>query len=164
MMSKARQLFLELYLLRLRYTNSEIDEASDLLKVTNDAELQKIIGALKQIDVGRGRSKTSRQSKPSKNYLGPSTPQNIQKAIVYFAERLTRKRLLQVPDELEKFARSIGVRTYYGTDRPAVVHAIKEALEGMPPTRALQSMRSVDGQSKSDFDAYVSSARTLMRS
>jgi len=164
MIPKARQLFLELYLLRLRYTDSEIDEASDLLKVMNDAELHNVIGALKQIDVGRGRSKASRKSTPSKNYLGPSTPQNIQKAIAYFAERLTRKRLLQASDELEKFARSIGVRAYYGTDRSTVVHAIKEALEGMPPTRALQSMRSIDGQSKSDSDAYVNLAKTLMRS
>jgi hypothetical protein len=162
MISKASQLFLELYLLRIRYSDSEINEASNFLRNMNDPELDNLLSVLKQIDAAPSGSKTSRRPKPSGSYLGTSSAQSIQKAIVHFVERLGKKRLLQTPDELENFAQSIGVKTYQN-DRATIVRAIREALESMSPNHALQSMRSVDSQSKSDSDAYVSLAKTLMR-
>ena len=162
MISKASQLFLELYLLQLRYTDSEINEASNFLMIMSDPELNNLISVLKQIDAAPSRSKTSKRPKPSKDYVGLASAQSIQKAIVHFVERLGKKELLQTPDELDKFARSIGVKIYE-SDRPTTVRAIREALESMSPSNVLESMRSVDSPSKSSSDAYVNLAKTLMR-
>jgi hypothetical protein len=161
MITKARQLFLELYLLRLRYADSEIEEASNALAVMNDAELNSITNALKQINVGpTSRNKTAK-GRPSKNYPGLSTRQGAQKAISYFVERLTRRRVLPTLHELDDFARSIGVNMFT-SDRPVMVRAIKEKLEGMAPAQAFQAMRAIDGKSKSDSGPYVDLAKTLM--
>lgn len=160
MITRARQLFLELYLLRLRYTDSEIEEACNALAVMSDAELNSITSALKQIDVGQtSRHKTARRS--SKDYLGPPSRQGVQKAISHFVERLTRKRVLPALNELDDFARSIGINMYSG-DRLTIVRAIKEKLEGMAPAEALQTINVIDSRSKSDSGPYVNLAKTLM--
>jgi hypothetical protein len=166
MTSKARQLFLELYLLRLRYTDAEIELVSNVSEVMNDRDLNNILLALQKLQVSAPSE--MRRNKPVKGssrlLTGRSSHDRggVQKAIIYFVDRLTRKKIFPTQEQLDGFARSIAINET-SNDRQEVARAIRQTLESMPPTLALQLMRDADGQSKSDSNPYLNLAKTLMR-
>jgi hypothetical protein len=166
MTSKARQLLLELYLLRLRYADSEIEQISNISEIMSDPELNNLLMALKQLQASsspaKQRGKTLKESsRSSVRGLGYDRG-GVQKAIGYFVDRLVKKRILPTQDQLDSFARSIGVSEIFN-DRQELARSIRKNLESMPPTLAIQMMRSVDGKPNSDSDPYVNLAKTLMR-
>jgi hypothetical protein len=165
MTPNVRQLFLELCLLRLRYSEADIEQLSYVKGVTDDPQIQKILFALREIQGVRSSTKLS-DKKAKRSKASPRREYNrdgIRNAIAYFIERLEAKKILRSELQLENFAHSLGIKTE-SIDQREILSAIKGNLEDMQPAQALQKMRSVDKQlSSGDSDPYLNLAKTLMR-
>jgi hypothetical protein len=163
MTSKTEQLFLELCLLRLRYTQVEIERVAQVREVLKDPALRNIVAALRELEAPRAssnnRSKPSEQ-KPLRFLQNPIEPQV---SISGFVERLRAKRVLRTREQLDDFAQSIGVSGNF-RDRQDLVRAIVNKLEEMPKAQAIQKISGIDRNSRSDSSAFVDLARTIMKS
>ncbi|MGA7674650.1 MAG: hypothetical protein WCA78_06335 [Rhizomicrobium sp.] len=161
MTSKVEQLFLELCLLRLRYSQTELQQVANMREVMDDPDLRTIVAALRYLQMGEAASK--RTSVASKKYGRTSRASlaDVRRAIVFFIDRITDKRILRTKDQIDNFARSLGL-VEMPLDRQELISAIKKRLEIMPAEQAMLRMRSADSQFKSDSDPYVDLAKTLM--
>jgi hypothetical protein len=163
MTSKAEQLFLEICLLRIRYSAADIQRVASTREVMNDPELQNLITAVKNLQLAPQVPKKGRD-KPKR--VGPArrtSAADVKRAIVFFIDRVSDKRLLRAGEQLEKFALSIGIIQPV-SDRMELISSIKKRLEIMPAEQAMQRMRSVDSEFRSDSAPYLDLAKTLMRS
>jgi hypothetical protein len=139
MTSNARQLFLELCLLRLRYSEADIEQLSYARAATDDPQILKMLIALREIPVRSSGDKLSgnkakrTKASPRREY----NPDGIRQAIAYFVERLAAKKILRTENQLQNFAHSLGIKDT-SRDQEEVLSAIKKNLEDMQPSQALQ--------------------------
>jgi hypothetical protein len=159
MTSKVGQLFLELCLLRLRYSQSELQQVANMREVMNDPDLRAIMVSLRNLEIG-GTSQKRKSGTPKK--YGRASAADVRRAITLFIDRVADKRILRTREQVDNFAHSLGV-VDVPVDRSELVSSIKKRLEMMPSEQAMQLMRSADSQFKSDSDPYVDLAKTLMR-
>lgn len=166
MTSKAEQLFLELCLLRLRYTEEDIWQVAQVREVQENPTLRSLMGALRELELGRPSLKDRRLKSPKSK--GPGLPViryplDLRAAISAFVRRITEKKILRTREQLENFARSIGLSETHN-DRQHFADAVREKLESMVPLQAARKMASADAGYGSDSSPYMDLAKTLMRS
>src|SRR6266511_308954 len=130
MTSKAEQLFLELCLLRLRYSEAEIERVGHIREVMNDPDLRILLTALRELQISLPIVK--RHAGPSKKSKGlplrsPPGHSDVRKTIAFFVNRIVERRILRTSEELEKFVRSIGIAESF-KDRQEAGQAIRRNL------------------------------------
>jgi hypothetical protein len=165
MTAKAQQLFLELCLLRLRYSEAEAQEVSRLSEAEDDPFLRSVTNALRKMRP-EVLAKTPRRQPPASPSRGVGSARiersDVEVAIGIFANRIARKRILQTDDEVSNFAKSIGVERADGT-RKGYAAAIQKALEGLPKGEAIERMQGADRHFMSDSRPFVELAKTIMK-
>lgn len=163
MTPKARQLFLELCLLRLRYSDDEIEQLQNADALADDFQLRSLLLALQNVEAHLPPAKR-RESSARRGRSGRTMAydiRDIKPAIAFFMERLSSRKILRTSEQLDNFVQSIGGKPSDGRPEELLTF-IQQRLEQMPAKQAIQKMRGADKQLQSE--SYVDLAKALMRS
>jgi hypothetical protein len=160
MISKTQQLFLELCLLRARYSSADISRLSDLREIRETPEMMELLRALDALNPDRAKKERAPKKRSSSAL---ETEKDPRKVIAKFLDRVSSATALRTRKELEAFASSLGV---YGNlqGRREYTQAIREKLGALPSAQALQKIGSFKGASPTDSEPYIALAKTLMKS
>ena len=91
MTSKTEQLFLELCLLRLRYTLSEIERVAQIRELLKDPALRTIVAALRELESTQPTTNKRSKPKEQKVFRFQGSPIEPPITIASFVERLRTK-------------------------------------------------------------------------
>lgn len=166
MTSKVEQLFLELCLLRSRYSAGEIEKVSSLKVMKNDPSFRMLIAAMNELSLllpGAPQKKRASSSEKLGQHIPGKPVGDPESYVAAFVAGLSKQRILRTRAALDDFSRAIGVSGNF-EDRKEIIQAIRDKLERMPSAIAVQKVMSAYGRGASDSGPYVELARTLMKS
>jgi hypothetical protein len=161
MSTRAEQLFLELCLLRLRYTQAEIERVSRVREVLTDPVLRNIVLALRELEGTPARATKRELTVASRVQFGRNltTPEEI---LSHFVIQLKAKTVLRTRAQLDEFSHSIGLSGNF-KDRRDLVDAVLNKLGSMPKAQAVQKIMAISPGRNPDSGPYLDLAKTIMR-